>query len=122
MTHREKCRPAWKILPDELRHLIRGVTGSLMGPRRLEQLRVGAAEAGEVSRRCSGTCPRRRDQGGGTLRITRKTNETKEGKHTVKAQTKERLLAEDAEKPVRKVLRIDRWSAPSNKGRGGGRA
>jgi len=38
----------------------------------------------------------------------------------VKAPTSERSLAEYAEKPFRKLPRIDRWSAPREKGKGGG--
>jgi hypothetical protein len=32
------------------------------------------------------------------------------------------LLAEYAEKPVRKLPRIDRWTAPRENGKGGGRS
>jgi hypothetical protein len=55
------------------------------------------------------------------MRLTKRTNETKDGRHTVKDPTRRRLFAEYAEKPVRKVLQIDRRSAPSDNERGGGR-
>jgi len=55
------------------------------------------------------------------MRLTKKTKETKDGKHTVQEPTRKRLLAEYAEKPVRKVLQIDCWSDPSDEGRGGDR-
>jgi hypothetical protein len=83
---------------------------------------AGVAEAGEASRGCSETCPRRRDQGGDALRITRKTKEKKDGNHTMKEPTSERLLAEHAEKPVRVDPQIDRWSVPSEGARGGSRS
>jgi hypothetical protein len=50
LSDTQKSAVSLKILPDELRQLIRSVTGSHMDPWRLEQLRVGAAEAGEASR------------------------------------------------------------------------
>ena len=53
------------------------------------------------------------------MKITRKTIETKDGNYTMKELTSERLLAEYAEKPVRKVLQIDCWSGPSDERRGG---
>jgi hypothetical protein len=53
MTYREKCRPVWEILPDELRQLIRGATGSHMGPWRLEQLRL-AKRARDAHERVQG--------------------------------------------------------------------
>jgi hypothetical protein len=40
----------------------------------------------------------------------------------VKEPTRERLLAEYAEKPVGEVIQIDRRSAPSDKRRGGDRS
>jgi hypothetical protein len=55
------------------------------------------------------------------MTLTKKTKDTKEGRHTVKEPTRRRLFAEYAEKLVRKVLQIDRWFVPSDKGRGGGR-
>jgi hypothetical protein len=55
------------------------------------------------------------------MRPTKGTNETKDGRHTVKDPTRRRLVVEYAEKPVRKALQIDRWPFAGAKGRGGGR-
>ncbi len=54
MIHREKCRPAWGMLPDEPRQLTRGATASYLGPWRLEQLRL-AKRAGDAQERVQGT-------------------------------------------------------------------
>jgi hypothetical protein len=56
------------------------------------------------------------------MRLTKRTNETKDGRHAVKDPTRRRLVAEYAEKSVRNVIQIDRRSAPSDKGRGGDRS
>jgi hypothetical protein len=55
------------------------------------------------------------------MRLARKMNETKDGRHTVKEPTRRRLFAEYAEKPVGEVLQIGRWPFAGAKGRGGGR-
>jgi hypothetical protein len=43
------------------------------------------------------------------MKLTQETKNTKEGRRTVREPTRERLLAEYAEKPIRKVFRIDCW-------------